>query len=114
MLCADLLDLRWKDRSGRSRRTVAGLEDISISGVCLQVDEQIQLMTVVRISYPSGEFLGVVRYCQLKAFGHLVGVQFENGQQWSTVDFMPQHLLDPRKLARRATGRGKLGPGFLT
>ena len=114
MLCADLVDLRWKDRLGRSRRTVAGLEDISTSGVCLQVDEQIPLMTVVRISYPTGEFLGVVRYCQLIEFGHLVGVQFENGHQWSTVDFKPQHLLDPRKLARKATARRKLGPGFLT
>lgn len=109
MLCADLVGLRWRDKAGRGRRTVAGLEDISLSGVCLQVDEQIPLMTEVRISYPTGEFSGVVRYCQHKEFGYLLGVQFEEGCRWSTGDFKPEHLLDPRKLARIAP----LKPGRL-
>jgi hypothetical protein len=105
MLCADLVGLRWRDRSGRGRKTVAGLEDISLSGVCLQVDEQIPLMTEVRISYPTGEFLGIVRYCQLKELGYFVGVQFQEGCRWSHGDFKPKHLLDLRKLARSAPPR---------
>ncbi len=32
MLCADLVDVRWKDKSGRACRAVANLEDISQSG----------------------------------------------------------------------------------
>ena len=101
-MCADLVDLRWRDKSGHSRRLVAGLEDISASGACLQVNVQIPLLTVVRISYPMGEFQGVVRYCQHKEFGHLVGVRFEDGCKWSKSEFKPMHLLDPRKLARKA------------
>ena len=32
LLCADLVDVQWKDPSGRVRHGVANLEDISISG----------------------------------------------------------------------------------
>lgn len=101
MLCADLVDVRWKEKSGRAKRTVANLEDISLSGVCLQVDNQIPLGVPVRISYPQGEFSGVVRYCQFREIGYYVGVQFEDGVKWSEKSFKPLHLLDPRTLVRR-------------
>ena len=41
MLCADLVDVQWKDKNGRVRRAVANLEDISLSGACVQVDAPI-------------------------------------------------------------------------
>ncbi len=109
-MCADLVDLRWREKSGRSRRLVANLEDISASGACLQVDVPIPLLTVVRISYPMGEYQGVVRYCQHKEFGYLVGVHFEEGSQWVKSEFKPLHLLDPRTLIRRATRRAMPPP----
>ena len=110
-MCADLVDVRWKDRSGRSCRAVANLEDISVSGVCLQVDVQIPVYSEVRITYPSGEYTGVVRYCQCREFGHFVGVQFETGSRWSRTSFQPMHLLDPKKLAKRGPVSGKSGSG---
>lgn len=109
MMCADLVDVRWKDRSGRSRRAVANLEDISLSGACLQMEVQIPLTTTVRISYPKGEFSGEVRYCQFKEIGYYVGVQFEDGCKWSKTSFKPLHLLDPRGLNKRAPVRPKPG-----
>jgi hypothetical protein len=107
MMCADLVDVRWKDKSGRGRRAIANLEDISLSGACLQTDVQIPLTTTVRISYPKGEFSGVVRYCQFKEIGYYVGVQFEAGCKWSKTSFRPLHLLDPRGLAKRTPVRGR-------
>lgn len=107
MLCADLVELHWKDSSGRSRDTTANLEDISSSGLCLQVDVPIPVYTEVRICYPSGEYTGVVRYCQFREIGHYVGVQFETGCQWTETTFQPKHLLDPRKLAEGGTASGK-------
>ena len=41
MLCADLVDVQWKDKNGRVCRAVANLEDISLSGACVQVDSPI-------------------------------------------------------------------------
>lgn len=97
LMCADLVDVRWKDKSGRSRRVVANLEDISESGVCLQVDVQIPVCAVVRITYPSGEYTGVVRYCQSKDFAHFVGVEFETGRRWSRAEFVPSTSWTQRK-----------------
>jgi len=85
MLCADLVEVRWKDPGGKARRAVANLEDISLSGACLQVDLKI----------PLGEI------------GYFVGLQFEDGCKWSTKAFKPMHLLDPRTLVKKHPDRAK-------
>jgi hypothetical protein len=103
MLCADLVDVQWKDQSGRTRRGVANLEDISLSGACLQVDRPVPLNTVFRISYPNGELMGIVKYCVFREIGYFLGVEFETGSRWSQRHFRPQHLLDPRRLVSRVT-----------
>ncbi len=101
MLCADLVDVHWKDQAGRTRRAVANLEDISLSGACIQVDRPIPLNTGVRITYPKGEFMGLVRYCVFREIGYFLGVEFDSGSRWSQRQYKPQHLLDPRRLVNR-------------
>jgi hypothetical protein len=105
MLCADLVDVVWKDKTGRKRRTVANLEDISLSGACLQMDAPVPLQTTVLISFPKGELQGQVRYCVYREIGYFLGVQFEPGSKWSLRSFKPQHLLDPRRLVNRTTAK---------
>ncbi len=100
MLCADFVEVDWRDKSGRSRRTVANLEDISSSGACLQIDIAVPLQTKVRISHAKGEFLGKVRYCVFREIGYFLGVEFEAGYCWTQRAYRPQHLLDPRRLSR--------------
>ncbi len=107
MLCADLVDVQWKDQSGRTRRGVANLEDISLSGACLQVDRPVPQGTALRMSYPNGELLGVVKYCVFREIGYFLGVEFDPGSRWSQRHFRPQHLLDPRRLVGRVTNRLK-------
>jgi hypothetical protein len=113
MLCADLVDVRWKDKSGHSKRSVANLEDISLSGACLQVDVSIPLGSAVRITYPKGEFTGVVRYCHFREIGYFVGVQFEPGSKWSPKEFTPLHLLDPRRLSKKSGSTKAVGSSRL-
>lgn len=105
LLCADLVDVQWKDQTGRVRRSVANLEDISLSGACLQVDRPVPLGTPYRITYPKGVLLGKVKYCVFREIGYFLGIEFEVGSRWSRSDFRPQHLLDPRHLVNRATDR---------
>ena len=107
MLCADLVDLQWKDQTGRMRRGVANLEDISLSGACLQVDRPVAMGCSVRISYPNGELSGIVKYCVFREIGYFLGVEFEPGCRWSQRSFRPQHLLDPRRLVGRTLNRLK-------
>jgi len=80
------------------------LEDISISGACIQVDQPVPLQTILKMSFPKGELQGRVRYCVFREIGYFLGIEFEPGCRWSLRLFRPQHLLDPRKLAARAAG----------
>jgi hypothetical protein len=97
MLCADLVDIRWRDQSGRLRRGVANLEDISVSGACLQLDRPVALGTAFQIGYPNGELTGKVKYCVFREIGYFLGVEFDPGSLWTERRFKPQHLLDPRR-----------------
>src|ERR1700733_9324610 len=110
MLCADMVDVQWKDKSGRIRKGVANLEDISLSGACLQFDQPVPLQTDLRISYPKGELLGKVCYCVHNEIGYFLGIEFGPGCKWSERHFKPQHLLDPRQMVlcsiNRATKPG--------
>lgn len=105
MLCADLVDIQWKDPNDRKRRGVANLEDISLSGACLQVDKPVPLGANIHITYPSGELSGKVKYCVFRDIGYFLGVEFDEGCRWSQEQFRPQHLLDPRRLVSRTLSR---------
>jgi hypothetical protein len=102
MLCADIVDVRWEDqKTGRTRRTTANLDDISRSGACLLVDWPIPVKTPLWIALPSCELTGKVIYCHLREVGYVTGVVFDPGCRWSQENYQPQHLYDPRRLERQ-------------
>ena len=105
MLCADLVEVEWKEPTGRRRRGMANLEDISQSGACIQMERPIPLGCPMRITYPHGELTGTVKYCVFREIGYFLGVEFDAGNRWSPRNFRPQHLLDPRRLVVRAANR---------
>ncbi|HXF27220.1 MAG TPA: PilZ domain-containing protein [Bryobacteraceae bacterium] len=105
MLCADLVEIFWTDPDGRRKKTVANLEDISLSGACLQSEVPIDPTVEVRIRTAKCRLEGVVRYCVFRDIGYFVGVQFAEGRKWSQREFRPQHLLDPRRLVNRCGKR---------
>lgn len=104
MLCADLVSVEWQDASGKSRKCAGNLEDISISGACVQVDRPLILGTRVRIAYAGGKLESVVRYCLFRDIGYFLGLEFV-ADKWSKRRFEPQHLLDPRELTEAAARR---------
>ena len=98
LMCADLVEIEWRDGNGRTQQAVANLEDISTLGACLQVEVEIPLRTVVRMTVMKNEYVGEIRYCVFREFGYFLGVQFEPGVKWSSRAFKPLHLFDPRRL----------------
>jgi hypothetical protein len=100
MLCADLVEIRWKDKAGKEKKAIANLEDISHYGACLQLDLSVPLQTTIQIGYPKGKLHGRVRYCVYREIGYFLGVEFDPGQKWSKSVFKPQHLFDPRQLVK--------------
>jgi len=105
LLCAELIELVWETESGRERRTVANLEDISLCGACVQLEREIRPGTPVAINYGDGELIGTVRYCLYREAGYFLGIELSEGCRWSSQHYKPQHLLDPRELVEQAVLR---------
>jgi hypothetical protein len=99
LLCADVLQVHWKMPNGhKSRSATALLEDISTSGACLQMEEEVPVGSSIYWKSPNQEFGGRVRYCEYREIGFFVGVEFAPGSKWSQTSFEPQHLLDVNQL----------------
>src|SRR5216683_2502381 len=101
LLCADMVEVHWKDRSGWKRQSTAMLEDISPSGACLQFEVPVPLNTTLRIRYAKGRLEGHVRYCSYRDMSYWVGLEFAPEARWSEQSFRPKHLLDMQKLLAR-------------
>jgi hypothetical protein len=105
LLCAELVQMIWHDEMGRERRKIANLEDISLTGVCLQVEQPISAGTLLAVQYGDGELLGTIRYCRHQDCGYFLGVELTEGSRWSTQHYKPEHLLDPKDLVEQAMER---------
>ena len=105
MLCADLVKIHFRDTLGRQRTKVANLEDISLTGACIQLDDPLPKETSLRIAHPKGELRGRVRYCFYREIGYFVGVEFDPGCEWSRRQYSPEHILDLRQLVSRSMKR---------
>jgi hypothetical protein len=112
LLCAELVEAIWTDHKGVRRRKVANLEDISLSGICLQVEGAVLPGTQMSIGYGDGKLVGTVRYCTFRDGGHFLGIQLEEGCKWSTRHFRPRHLVDPQKLVEQVLARHEKSTGF--
>jgi hypothetical protein len=105
LLCAELVQLIWQDEAGRERRRIANLEDISLTGICLQVEQPMAAGTPIAIRYGDGELLGTIRYCRHQDTGYFLGVELAEGSRWSSQHYKPEHLLDPKELVEKAISR---------
>jgi len=98
LLCADMLEVRWRAPAGRVRSEIGLLEDISRSGACLQLERAVTVGSEVRWESQGRQFQGVARYCEFREIGYFVGVEFAPGCEWSESSYHPAHLLDVEKL----------------
>jgi hypothetical protein len=106
MMCADMLDVFWKDGTGRKRQAVGLLEDISKSGACLQMEAPLPLGAQIGWKSSRQEFTGHVRYCSYREIGYFVGVEFDFRSRWSKRTYRPRHLLDLQTLMAGAKKAG--------
>jgi hypothetical protein len=102
MLCADMVEVCWKDFSGKKRRATGLLEDISASGACLQLESSVPFGVEICWESPKQEFTGHVQYCVYREIGYFVGVEFNSTSKWSKKTYRPQHLLDLQRLMEKA------------
>ncbi len=105
MLCAELVKIEWRDKSGSRCIRTAHLEDISLSGACLSLETPVVRGGAVTVRYGDGELKGTIQYCLYRDGSYFLGIKFTEGCQWSSRHFKPEHLLDPRALVTRAMDR---------
>jgi len=98
MLCADMMEVCWKDRAGNKQKATALLEDICASGACLQLETPVPLGSELTWNCPKQTFRGRVRYCVYREIGYFVGVEFTSASKWSEKTYRPQHLLNLQAL----------------
>jgi hypothetical protein len=95
-LCADLVKVQWKAENETTQSEWAILEDISPSGVCLEIEKPIEPGTIISLEFPSDRCQARVIYCRFDKVKYLMGVEFEQGYRWSRSKFKPRHLLQFR------------------
>jgi hypothetical protein len=98
MLCADMVEVCWKDQAGRAQKATGLLEDISAFGACLQMETDVPLEAEIHWESPQQAFAGRVRYCVYREIGYFVGMEFGPESRWSKKTYQPQHLLDLQRL----------------
>jgi hypothetical protein len=108
MLCADMVEVCWKEPPGRKCKSTALLEDISKSGMCLQFEMPLAIGTQVQVHCPGDKLSGTVRYCVYREIGYFVGIELEASSKWSRQQFEPQHLLDLEELVSRSVKRSSI------
>ncbi len=101
-LCADLVQVEWKDKSGWKRHSTAVLEDISPGGACLQMDVPIAPRSTLQIAFGAESFESSVRYCAFRDIGYFIGLEFPKDRPWSRRLFRPKHMLELSRLVRNA------------
>ena len=102
MLCADMVDVYWKDQAGKKHHVTALLEDISPSGACLQLEGALPLGVQIHWKSPKHEFTGRVQYCVYREIGYFIGIEFDSQSRWSKKTYRPQHLLDLQTLMTKS------------
>jgi hypothetical protein len=105
MLCADMVEICWKDPAGRKSKATALLEDISQSGMCIQLEASIPVGASIQINCPGEKLTGMVRYCVYREIGYFVGIELDKTTLWSRKHFEPRHLLDLQKLVLHHAGK---------
>ncbi len=101
LLCAELVELIWRDSQDRVKRRIGNLEDISPNGICVQLETPIPTGTSVRMLYGVGELTGIVRYELYRDEAYFIGIELEQDSRWSPTQFLPEHLLNPDDLLSR-------------
>jgi hypothetical protein len=103
--CKTWVEIHWKNQLGQTREAIANLEDISMSGACLQLERPIPLRTVLTFTYQNTELTGTVRHCVLREVGFVLGVQFDPGCRWSARNFKVPRQVQPRARVPRLANR---------
>jgi PilZ domain len=89
---AELVMLSW-DENGTTFRQLGSVENLSLNGVGIIVDDALPVGTTVTMTYGEGELTAVIRHCTALSEGHSIGVEFVGSSRASALHFHPELLV---------------------
>ena len=92
-LCSDFARIAWLDQTGRRFSFTGVIEDVSLEGMCLNLDVAAPLGARVHVHTKGFDGEARVCYCTLGDYGYLVGLEFLDGCTWDREAWRPKHLL---------------------
>jgi hypothetical protein len=106
MLCADLVEVCWSDKTGQSYSAMANLEEISLRGAHLVLDVAVPLDRELVLRMKQGDIATTVKDCHHEPdIGFALTVQLLKKSRWKSH---PRHLFDPRGLQRRQSEQNRI------
>jgi hypothetical protein len=97
LLCADLVQLTWSEASGKERREIVILENLSLAGVGVFMGVAIPEGATAQLLISELRLTGQVKHCKFRENGYVVGLELDADSKWaqeSGREFLPEHLLD--------------------
>jgi len=93
-LCSELVEVSFVDQSGREFAVTGLLEDVAQGGACINSSVPVSIGRPVHLRTRDGEWEidAVVRHCEMKEEGYLLGIQFDAGLEWNRREWRPAHL----------------------
>jgi hypothetical protein len=106
MLCADLVQVCWCDKTGVPCSAIANLEEISAHGAHLVLEVAVPPGTALALHMAHGDMSATVSDCRHEPdAGFAVSVQLPKKSRWKSH---PRHLFDPRGLERRESEQNRV------
>jgi hypothetical protein len=112
LLCAGLIEVHWTGPGGEPRRVVANLDELSVGGACLAMDELDEMIppgTRVLLGPVQQAVGAVVRHARRTELGWQMGVQFDAGQDAQALIGDISHILDPEAVPENPEQRKAAG-----
>jgi hypothetical protein len=91
---AELVMVSWNE-NGITLRQLGSIENLSLNGAGLRLDNALPVGTIVTMTYGLGELIAVVRHCTALADGHFMGLEYVGSSRASTLHFQPDLLVWP-------------------
>jgi hypothetical protein len=106
-MCADLVNVLIHSDDGMLAEAIANLEEISSSGVSIQLEEAIHVGTDIEVLCSTCSFRGKVSYCRFVDIGYDIGVKFAPQTFWNRQLYQAKHLLSVPIRIAHAAGQAK-------
>lgn len=90
LLCSELVELRFKDQTGRRLAEKVLLEDVSKGGASVSSSLPVARGRQVELVADGFARRARIRFCEIGEDGYLLGLQFDD--EWDREAWQPEHL----------------------